>query len=356
MSAHGHDHGTDHAAPGPGGGHDHGRSHGSEGHGQGPHDRGRHGPDAGGQGGPAGHAHGHAHDHGTGTEIDWARMAAQLETNAELHLPALRDTAARLRTLLDGHPVRRVLDVGSGPGVMTCVLAEAFPEAEAVAVDATPALLDRALARAERLDLGGRVSVLKAELPEGFAPDPVTGAPGLGGADLIWSSKAVHHLGDQQGAVTALAGLLRPGGALALAEGGLPMRFLPRDIGLGRPGLQSRLDTVQEHWYEVMRGELPGSVRVVEDWPAMLGRAGLTGATAFSTLLDVPAPLDPAARAFLRGHLGRMREVMESTLEADDAATLDVLLDEADPRGILGRPDAFLLSATTVFAALRPAA
>lgn len=58
-----------------------------------------------------------------------------------------------------------------------------------------------------------------------------------------------HHCADidQQGALNALAVLLKPGGLLAVAEGGLPMRFLPRDIAIGTPGLQARLDAVQEH-------------------------------------------------------------------------------------------------------------
>lgn len=230
--------------------------------------------------------HGH-HGHGHNTELDWGVLADQLETAGELQLPVLRDTAARLRDLLGPrHEVRRVFDVGSGPGVMTCVLAEEFGDAEVVAVDGTQALLDRALARADGLGLGGRVAVRLAELSDGLGD-------GLGTADLIWSSKAVHHLGDQQGALDALAGALRPGGVLAVAEGGLPMRFLPRDIGIGRPGFQSRLDAVGEDWFATMRAELPGSSAVVEDWPAMLRRAGLVDATSFTTLLDLPAPFPP---------------------------------------------------------------
>ena len=111
----------------------------------------------------SGHGHGHHH-----TDIDWEVMAAQLENSGELQLPVLRRTADRLRELLDPEKeVRRILDIGSGPGVMTCVFAEAFADAEAVAVDGTPGLLDRALARAERLGLGGRVAVRHAELPGG---------------------------------------------------------------------------------------------------------------------------------------------------------------------------------------------
>ncbi|MGW4423982.1 class I SAM-dependent methyltransferase [Streptosporangium sp. NPDC004631] len=299
----------------------------------------------------SGHGHGHHH-----TDIDWEVMADQLEKNGELQLPALRWTAAHLRELLDPEmKVRRVLDIGSGPGVMTCVFAEVFADAEVVAVDGAPGLLDRALARAGRLGLGGRVAVRHAELPEGLDGGDEHGGGGLGEADLIWSSRAVHHLGDQQGALNALAGVLRPGGLLAIAEGGLPMRFLPRDIGIGRPGLQARLDTAQERWFEIMRAELPGSTTVVEDWPAMLGRAGLTGVGAFTSLLDLPAPLGETTRAFLHGHLTRLRETMSESLDVEDRGTLDVLLDPGAPEGILRRPDAFLLSATTVFTGVRPA-
>ncbi|MET8749007.1 class I SAM-dependent methyltransferase [Streptomyces sp. NPDC004667] len=297
------------------------------------------------------HTSGHGHTHNVvADDLDWERLATHLETGGELHLPAHRSTAARLRELVGpGRQVRRVLDIGSGPGVMTCVLAEAFPDAEVVAVDGTPALLDRALARAERLGLAGRVSVRHARLPEGLAEDA------LGTADLVWSSKAVHHLGDQQGALDALARVLRPGGTLAVAEGGLPMRFLPRDLGFGRPGLQTRLDALQEDRYQAMRTSLPGSVPVVEDWPAMLRRAGLTGVGAFTTLLDLPAPLGEPGRDFLHSQLTRLRDASDGSLDAPDMDTLDRLLDPAAPEGLLRRPDVFLLSAATVFAGTRPA-
>ncbi|MGW2483114.1 class I SAM-dependent methyltransferase [Streptomyces sp. NPDC001571] len=297
-------------------------------------------------------AHAHAHAHGDGHQhgdLDWEVMAAHLVNSGELQLPVLRRTAGRLSELLGPEPeVRRVLDIGSGPGVMTCVLAEAFPAAETVAVDGTPALLTHTRDRAARLGVGERVTVRHAELPDGL-----DGA--LGTADLIWSSKAVHHIGDQQGVLDALAGALNPGGLLAVAEGGLPTRFLPRDIGTGRPGLQARLDAAQEYWFEIMRSELPGSTSVAEDWPAMFRRAGLTEVASFTLLLDLPAPLGEAARTFLHTQLTRFREMMSETLDADDVKTLDLLLDADAPDGILRRSDAFLLSATTVYTGVRPA-
>ncbi|WP_405706937.1 class I SAM-dependent methyltransferase [Streptomyces sp. NBC_00069] len=303
-----------------------------------------------------GHGHGPGHGHHS-ADIDWDAMAAHLENGGELQLPVLHRTAARLGELLGpGAEVRRILDIGSGPGVMTCVLAEAFAGAETVAVDGAPVLLERTSARAERLGLGGRVTVRHAELPEGLHGADGQGTDrGLGTADLIWSSKTVHHLGDQQGALNALSALLRPGGLLAVAEGGLPMRFLPRDIAIGAPGLQTRLDAVQEHSFARMRAELPGSVPVVEDWPAMLRRAGLTGVGGFTYLLDLPAPLGGTARTFLHAQLTRLRDNASDLLTADDLGTLDVLLDPEAEQGILHRPDAFLLSATTVFTGVRAA-
>ncbi|MFF3601145.1 class I SAM-dependent methyltransferase [Kitasatospora indigofera] len=325
-------------------GHGHRESHGNgHGHGNGI-----------GRGHAHGHGNGHGHAHGS-TDIDWEVMATHLETNAEVQLPSLRRTVSHLKDLLGPErEVRRILDVGSGPGVTTCLLAETFPAAEVVAVDGAPGLLDRALVRAERLGLAGRVSVRQAELPEGLAGADEDGGPGT--ADLVWSSRAVHHLGDQQGALDALAAVLRPGGLLAVAEGGLPMRFLPRDIGAGRPGLQARLDAVQEDWFEAMRAGLPDSTGLVEDWPRMLGRAGLTRVGSFTTLLDLPAPLGGTARGFLHAHLTRLREAVGASLDEADRGTVDLLLDPSAPEGVLRRPDAFLLAATTVVTGVRPAA
>ncbi|MGW2330510.1 class I SAM-dependent methyltransferase [Streptomyces sp. NPDC001700] len=297
-----------------------------------------------------GHAHGHAHGHDHG-QPDWDAFAPILEQGAELHTPIHDQATAWLRERFaasDGS-VRRVLDVGSGPGVVTCLLAQAFPDAEVVAVDGTPALLERARERAIRLGLADRVSTLHAELPEGL--DPAT----IGTADLIWSSKTVHHLGDQLAALRQLAAALRPGGLLALGEGGLPPRFLPRDAGLGRPDLLARLDAVQGERFTEMRAGLPDAVETVEDWPGLLTSAGLTGATSRSFLLDLPAPLGAEGRAFLRVEFARWREAAADGLDDGDLAALDRLLDPDDEAGIMLRPDAFLLVAQTFHVAAREA-
>ncbi|RMI37076.1 class I SAM-dependent methyltransferase [Streptomyces triticirhizae] len=287
-----------------------------------------------------GHQHGYqeGHHHHGATEIDWASEGERLTRGAELHADELRRTAAWLRA--EQPAARLVVDVGSGPGVVSCLLAEAFPEAEVLAVDGTPELLRLAEERAAALGLAGRVTTRRAELPGGLA--------GVEGVDLLWASRVVHHLGDQLAGLGELAATLRPGGLLALAEGGLPTRFLPREFGVGRAGLQARLDAANEEWFGRMRAELPGAATVVEDWPSLLTSAGLAPVGSRTFLTELPAPLGPEGRAYLMDRLTRQREVLDGVLDAGDLATLDVLLDPDAPEGLLLRPDAFYLSATTV--------
>ncbi|MFI9028310.1 class I SAM-dependent methyltransferase [Streptomyces sp. NPDC053560] len=294
---------------------------------------------------PHHHSHGHGHDD---THVDWDEHAPVLERQAEIATPMYEQAADWLRTLLGGTeehasgtvPVRRLWDVGSGPGVLTCLLARAFPEAEVVAIDPAPALLARVRDRAARLGLADRVHTHVAELPGELG--------GLGTADLIWTSRVLHHVGDQAAAVALLAGRLRPGGVLAVAEGGLPDRMLPRDIGIGRPGLQARMDAAQEEWFARMRADLPGHRETAEDWPAMLAAAGLHDTGSRSFLLDLPAPLTGDARDHVADRLARAAERYAELLDKEDRAVLARLTDPADEAAIAHRPDAFLLSAQTV--------
>ncbi|MFD4501673.1 class I SAM-dependent methyltransferase [Streptomyces sp. NPDC058457] len=293
------------------------------------------------------HSHTHSHDHAhSNTDIDWAEMAGHLESQAELFAPLYESALSWL-----GKEVTEpglIVDVGSGPGVVSCLFAEVFPGARVLAVDGSEPLLDRARARAERQGVGDRFGVLAGELP---AVLDELDYP----ADLLWAGHSLHHLGDQRAALTAFGERLAPGGTLAILEGGLPSRFLPRDFGIGRPGLQARLDALQEKWFEQMRTELPGSVTEAEDWPALLSSAGLKYARTRSFLLDLPAPASDRARAYAAEIFSRLRDSVSDDLDADDRATLDRLLDPADPASVHRRPDLFVLGVRTVHTAVRPA-
>ncbi|MFD1662370.1 class I SAM-dependent methyltransferase [Streptomyces caeni] len=285
--------------------------------------------------------HGH-HDH---TDIDWAVMAPVLEAQAELFSPLYEKVMAWLAE--DMPEPGLIVDTGSGPGVVACYFAEAFPGARVVAVDGSEPLLERARARAARLGLADRLDVIAGDLPDA-----------LGGLDhpagLLWAGNSLHHLGDQRAALAAFAARLAPGGTLALLEGGLPARFLPRDIGFGRPGLQARLDAMEAEWFTRMRAELPGAVTETEDWPALLTAAGLKHTGTRSFLLDLPAPATDRARGYVVASLTRLREALADDLGPDDRSTLDRLLDPEDDASVHRRKDVFVLKAHTVYTAVRP--
>ncbi|MEU1188677.1 class I SAM-dependent methyltransferase [Streptomyces sp. NPDC005859] len=296
-----------------------------------------------------GHAHGHAHSHshgdGHGTDIDWAEMAPHLEAQAELFAPLYERALSWL-----GKEVTEpglIVDVGSGPGVVSCLFAETFSGARVIAVDGSAPLLERAQQRAGRLGYGDRFGTLAGELPDVLAELDYP-------ADLLWAGRSLHHLGDQRAALAAFAERLAPGGTLAIMEGGLPPRFLPRDLGFGRPGIQARFDALEEEWFARMRTDLPGSVGETEDWAALLGAAGLKHTRARSFLLDLPAPASDRARAYIAASLSRLRDVFGDTLDPDDRAVVDRLLDPQDEAGVHRRADVFVLAAHTVHTAVKP--
>ncbi|MGX9885015.1 class I SAM-dependent methyltransferase [Streptomyces sp. NPDC002276] len=293
---------------------------------------------------PAHHHEKHV-DHHDHTDIDWAVMGPLLETQAELFAPLYERAMAWLAK--EWTDPGLIVDAGSGPGVVAGLFAETFPGARVVAVDGSGPLLERARARAERLGYGDRFGTLTGELPDvlGELEYP---------ADLLWASRSLHHLGDQRAGLAAFAQRLAPGGTLAIMEGGLPSRFLPRDFGIGRPGLEARIDAIEAEWFAQMRAGLPGAVTETEDWSALMTSAGLKYTGSRSFLLDLPAPAPDRVRAYVATWLTRVRDVYGDALGAEDRATLDRLVDPRDPAGVHRRADVFVLAAHTVHTAVRP--
>lgn len=297
-------------------------------------------------GGP-GHGHGHGkhggHDH---TDIDWADMIPMLERNASVYEPLYTQALSWLR---DTRPAGTglIVDAGAGPGAVSLHLAEAFPEARVIAADPEEKLLARAMERFAGHGIAERTGTLRVELPDAIDELPH--------ADLIWAARSLHHVGDQRAAVAALAGRLAPGGTLALVEGGLPQRCLPRDFGLGKPGLQARADAIEEEWFGDMRANLPGAKQDTENWAELLTDAGLTNAVSRTFLLDLPAPLSGEARETVIDLWKRRLEVFAEALSPEDTATIGQLMDKDDPQSLYRRDDLFLLTAHTVHTAVKEA-
>ena len=296
-------------------------------------------------------------------EIDWSEHADRLRSSAANEADWNEMVAGSLVRATD----RIAVDVGCGGGGMAKALAAALPSgAEVVAIDADPEVLRQA-----REHTGGEVRCELASMDDGAEPlRKAIGAP----ASLIWASASVHHAGDQQAAVDALASLLAPGGRLALAEGGLPARSLPWELGIGEPGLELRLDAAQDRFFAAMRAGLPGTVPMPYGWTDALRRAGLVDVTTRTVLTEKSAPLsdedqerlinqfrqriewlDPAASTghghgsvgHGHGH-GHGDFPAEQGLSADDLVVWRRLLDPADSQYLGRRTDLAVLSARSI--------
>jgi SAM-dependent methyltransferase len=277
--------------------------------------------------------------------IAWDEFRDRLASAAREDADWYRQVAAGLARPDD----RLALDIGCGGAGMSIALGQALPPpAKVIGVDGNAEILASARQNVTDAGLGDdRVELRQFDLEAG----PVALGKELGEpADVVWASGVVHHVGDQQAVVDGLAGLLAPGGRLALAEGGLRSQYLPWDAGVGEPGLELRLLAAQDAWFARMRAELPGSVRMPYGWTTALREAGLTQVTTVSVMLEKPAPLAAADRTTVVSRLsmfvGRIRET--GLLSQEDVDAWTRLLDETGPDWLGRRDDLFSLGVRSV--------
>jgi SAM-dependent methyltransferase len=286
-----------------------------------------------------GHAHAHKHGH-SHDDVDWAAQAALLTASDDLEV-------GRHQAIVDWLGVRDgdvAVEVGSGAGGMAAALLGAVGTAGTVViVDGAAELLTVAQRRARRP--GHHLVALHADID---AQPLGTVLQHRRPVDLIYASAVVHHLDDELAAVREFASVVRPGGRVAVAEGGLGHRYLPDDCGIGEPGLEQRLAAAHEAWFwsEVRPAE--ATVRRGSGWNVLLADAGLDDVAARSFLLDVPPPLDAPTRQGIRAVFERALATIGDRISDDDRATLTRLVDDDDPQGVLCRPDVFVLNARTV--------
>lgn len=273
-------------------------------------------------------------------DVDWAAMAAYLSAWDDVTESVNVAIADWLRVGAGDI----VVDVGSGGGGMTAVLADAVGVAGTViAVDGDPKLLDVARLRADRPDR--QVVTVHADLEQRRLHDVLLPRQHV---DLVHASAVVHHVDDELRAIRELAAAVRPGGRVALVEGGLSTRFLPADCGIGEPGLEVRLDAAQEVWFWNEIRPALDTVRTGVGWGSLLGEAGLVDVVARSFLLDVPPPLDERTRGVISDVLANQAARVGGLLDPSDREALARLLDPDDPSGVMRRPDVFVLGARTV--------
>lgn len=154
-----------------------------------------------------------------------------LQFGAERLRPAL-DLIARIPQVAPGF----FFDLGCGPGNVTALLRERWPDCRLTGVDASPEMLARS-----RADYPG-IAWQQADIG--------TWCPGSP-ADLIFSNAALHWLPDHPTLLPRLVDMLAPGGTLALQ---MPANFAAPSHA------EIRTLAAEPPWHERLAGASMGSV------------------------------------------------------------------------------------------------
>ncbi|MFB9475917.1 class I SAM-dependent methyltransferase [Nonomuraea salmonea] len=284
--------------------------------------------------------HGQGQGHGHHDPRASAAMAELLDLDAEVLQPHLAEVTAWIGELTADRPPFRLLDLGSGTGAGTFALLERFADAEVTAVDMSEDMLRHLEAKARERGVDKRVRTLQADLDSTW--------PEVGTVDLVWAAASLHHLADPDRVLGEVLAALRPGGLLVAVEMDSFPRFLPEDLGFGRPGLEGRGHAVLD---ERRAAALPtfGS-----DWGPRLAANGFTVEAEREFVIDLRHPLPPAATRYAEVALRRMRGSLDGTLAADDLAALDDLLAQDGPRSLSRRDDLSVRTRRTIWLARRP--
>jgi SAM-dependent methyltransferase len=284
------------------------------------------------------HHHPHHHPHAHGTD-DEAALAELLDLDADVLHAHLSDVITWVHELTGDKP-RRILDLGSGTGTGALALVRHFASADVIAVDQSKRLLHHLETKARGLGVADRIHTVQANLDDAW--------PSVGTVDLVWASASLHHLADPGRVLSEVFAALHPGGLLAVLELDSFPRFLPADIGLGRPGLEDRCHAAMAS----ERAErLP---HLGSDWGPRLTAAGFIIEAERSVTIELTAPLPAATGRYAQASLRRLRSGLDGRLSPDDLATLDTLITSDGPDGVLRRDDLTVRAARRVWLAQRP--
>jgi SAM-dependent methyltransferase len=283
----------------------------------------------------------HHHDqHQPAAETDEAAMAELLDLDAEVLHSYLSEVTAWIHELAAGLAPRRILDLGSGTGTGAFALLERFEGADVIALDISAQLLHRLRGKARVLGVADRVAAVQADLDAAW--------PAIGTVDLAWASSSLHHMADPDRVLTEVFAALRPGGLLAVVEMDSFPRFLPDDLGLGRPGLEARCHAALA---EGRAAELP---HLGSDWGSRLAQPGFIIEARRSFAIDLKPPLPASAGRYADASLRRIRSSLDGRMSTGDLATLDTIIDSDGPGGVLQRDDLTVRTARTAWVARRP--
>ena len=281
--------------------------------------------------------HSHDHDHSHDSDFDWARFAEQLELEATTLMPLIDDVVGGHTPSVDWPTVHHVLDLGCGPGVISCALARHAPRAHITALDSSVPLLSRVRHHATEAHVATRVHTLEADMEAVL--------PALRPMDVVWAGMVLHHVADRAAVLGNLLHILQPGGTLVMIEFADPPEALPAD------------DPAIDAWNRMEAGVVASRNQRIGvdpntiDWPTLLAAAGFEAITDATLSAVHDAPLGDAARQWLQRHVERGIEWLDGTLAADDVTQLTAVA-----AAIPTRDDLTLRHERRVLTARRPLA
>ncbi|GAA2727465.1 class I SAM-dependent methyltransferase [Cellulomonas aerilata] len=277
------------------------------------------------------------HDHhahaGTDHEAHLRGLPDLLDLDAQVlgaYLPAV--TAWTAEHVTD---VRTVLDLGAGTGAGSVALAERFTDAQVVALERSPAMIDRLTATGRAHGLTGRLRIVPADLDADW--------PDVGPADVVWASSSLHEVADPARVLRAVHDALRPDGVAVVVEMDSLPHLLPDDVGGGRPGLESRCHAALA----------AAGWNAVPDWAPALEAAGLD-VVARRRFPVTAAPGDPRVEEYARAALRHRRPALTGVLAAQDLAILDRVLADHGPDAPLTAARLTVRGSRTAWVARRP--
>jgi SAM-dependent methyltransferase len=227
----------------------------------------------------------------------------------------------------------RVLDAGCGTGeALEWLRDEVEPTGTVVGLDLSAAHVSAAQRAAPNIEIL-QSDILNAPLaPASF--------------DLIWCVNTINHLRDPKLGVIQLAGLLRSGGRIALAQSSLlPDMYFAWNSRLERVTNEA----VRRYYRDRYRLE-ETDLAAVRALSGILRGVRLRNVAVHTVIIERTSPVDTETESYLREAIFRdtWGDRLRSYLSSDDFAELSMLCDSQHAQYALRRPDFHFMQSFTL--------